>query len=191
MTMRSLGAVALLSVVLSSAASAQAPLTVQEKIINARSAAPASLSAEATVMDWPETEGGDFVVLEEGTNGWTCLPDMPFTDGNDPECADEMWMEFYRAFKAGTEPEYTRIGLSYMIAPGGSSSSNTDPSATGPTPDNEWGFDPPHLMIVLPDAGDLEGLPTSRGTGGPWVMYPGTPYAHIMVPIEDKPVGKR
>lgn len=74
-----------------------------------------------------------------------------------------------------------------MIAPGGSPSSNVDPTATGPTPDYEWGFDVPHPMIVVPDPSHLEDLPTKRSGAAPWVMYQGTPYAHIMVPIEDMP----
>lgn len=78
-----------------------------------------------------------------------------------------------------------------MIAPGGSPRSNIDPTATGPTPNNEWGFDVPHLMIVLPNEADLKGLPTTRDGGGPWVMYPGTRYAHIMVPVVDRNEGTR
>ena len=30
----------------------------------------------------------------------------------------------------------------------------------------------------------LDSLPTDPKNGGPWVMFKGTPYAHIMVPIE-------
>jgi len=37
----------------------------------------------------------------------------------------------------------------------------------------------------VPDAAALEGLPTHPDAGGPWVMYKGTPFAHIMVPIKD------
>ena len=41
------------------------------------------------------------------------------------------------------------------------------------------------LMIVVPDPKHLEGMPAKRSNGGPRVMFAGTPYAHIMVPIED------
>jgi hypothetical protein len=81
---------------------------------------------------------------------------------------------------------FSRVGgISYMIAPGGSWASNTDPSGTSEKPDNQWGFDGPHLMIVVPNADALKGLPTTRTSGGPFVMYAGTPYAHIMIPLSN------
>ena len=40
------------------------------QINSAMSAAPASISANAKVIDW------NFKTLREGNNGWTCLPDM-------------------------------------------------------------------------------------------------------------------
>lgn len=164
---------------------AQANSSAQSKIANAMEAAPSSISAQATIKDWPATEGGEIVTLRDGTNGWTCLPDYPGTDGNDPMCVDEPWLGFLHAMMTGSEPpRASRLGIGYMIAPGGAYTSNTTPGATAPTPDNQWGFDPPHLMVLAPDHGMLEGLPTRREGGGPWVMFPGTPFAHVMVPIE-------
>ncbi len=29
----------------------------------------------------------------------------------------------------------------------------------------------------------LNGMPTDPNSGGPWVMFQGTPYAHIMIPV--------
>ena len=46
-------------------------------IKNAMSAAPPSISAKATIMGWATEEGGDMPVLRKGSNGWTCMPDMP------------------------------------------------------------------------------------------------------------------
>ena len=54
-----------------------------DPIQSARSAAPASISAEATVMDW------DLNVISEGSNVWTCLPDRPDTPGPDPWCVTD------------------------------------------------------------------------------------------------------
>ena len=54
------------------------------------------------------------------------------------------------------------------------------------TADNDWGYDPPHVMIVEPSPDALKGLPTSRSSGA-WVMWAGTPYAHIMAPVGSKP----
>jgi hypothetical protein len=70
-----------------------------------------------------------------------------------------------------------------MIAPGGGMASNSDPYAMAETADNHWGLHKPHMMIVVPDLRSLEGLSTDPENGGPYVMYAGTPYAHIMAPV--------
>jgi hypothetical protein len=36
--------------------------------------------------------------------------------------------------------------------------------------------------MIISDAALLEGLPTDPKNGGPWVMWKGTPYAHVMIP---------
>jgi hypothetical protein len=40
-----------------------APMTHQQKIANAMSAAPAEISRNATIKDWPAKEGGELRVL--------------------------------------------------------------------------------------------------------------------------------
>lgn len=67
-------------------------MTAEEKIANAMTAAPASIAGKATILDWPAKEGDKPAVLRAGTNGWSCLPDMPDTEGNDPACLDQPWM---------------------------------------------------------------------------------------------------
>jgi hypothetical protein len=170
--------------VVPAAAFAQTNGSRDAKIREAMTAGPASITANATIMDWPATEGGAPVELRRGTNGWTCFPDLPATEGSDPMCLDEVWLQFFDAFLKKEAPRATRIGIGYMAGHGGAHGSNTDPFATGPTATNEWGHDPPHIMIIVPDLRALEGLPTSRDSGGPWVMFRGTPYAHIMLPVE-------
>jgi hypothetical protein len=163
--------------------------TAAEKIANAMAAAPAAISANATIMDWPSAPGTQPAVLRQGTNGWTCFPDEPGTDGNDPMCLDGEFTKWVRAMVTHTAPQLAGVGIGYMIAPGGASGSNTDPYAMAPTADNQWGFDPPHLMIVVPDVHALAGMPTTRTAGAPWVMWSGTPYAHIMAPVTAPPPG--
>lgn len=162
---------------------AQGNTSTAGKIANAMAAAPISISEKATIMDWPAAEGGQMVTLRAGTNGWTCLPDFPNTQGNDPMCVDDQWMGLMGAMMTKTSPKVSHAGVAYMIAPGGAYTSNKDPYAMKGTADNEWGFDPPHVMILVTDPSALQGLPSTRQSGGPWVMWTGTPYAHIMVPI--------
>src|SRR5262245_15080754 len=54
-------------------------MTKAQKIANAMTAAPASISEKAAVLDWPGDDGGQPMTLRAGTNGWSCLPDMPET----------------------------------------------------------------------------------------------------------------
>jgi hypothetical protein len=160
-----------------------ANMTKEQKIANAMAAGPSDLSGKATIMDWPAKEGAPLTVLRAGTNGWTCLPDAPNTTGNDPMCLDQPWMSWIESYLAKKTPRITRIGIGYMIAPGGAAGSNTDPFATSATADNHWGHHPPHVMIVVPDPKVLDGMSTDPMNGGPYVMFKGTPYAHIMAPV--------
>ena len=157
-------------------------MTKAEKIANAIAAAPAGITAKATVYDWPSKEGMAPEVLRTGSNGWNCFPDMPETKGNDPMCVDEPWMDWLQAYLAKKSPAITRVGVGYMTAPGGGWASNTDPFAMKETADNHWGQHAPHVMIVVPDTKTLAGISTDPKNGGPYVMFPGTPYAHIMAP---------
>ncbi len=43
-----------------------------------------------------------------------------------------------------------------------------------------------HLMMLVPDRSDLEGVSTDHLNGGPWVMWPETPYAHLMIPVDSR-----
>ncbi len=158
-------------------------MTAAEKITNAMSAAPSSISSKATILDWPAKEGEKPLTLRAGSNGWSCLPDMPDTEGNDPACLDGPWMQWVEAYMSKATPRLTHVGVGYMTAAGGGWASNTDPYAMKQTADNHWGHHEPHLMIVVPDVKSLDGMSTDPNNGGPYVMYAGTPYAHIMAPI--------
>ncbi len=81
------------------------------------------------------------------------------------------------------QPKVEQIGIAYMLV-GGSDASNDDPFAVAPKPGEPRLVAPPHVMIVVPDPKQLDTLPTDPHSGGPWVMYKGTPYAHIMVPVQ-------
>lgn len=146
------------------------------KVESALSAAPAELAKNAAVMDW------DHTVLKQGTNGWTCFPDVPDTPGNDPMCLDAQWVKWADGWMNKRKPMVEALGLAYMLR-GGTDASNTDPYATSPAPGETWVHSGPHLMVVVPDPAALEHLPTDPYSGGPWVMWKGTPYAHIMIPV--------
>jgi len=149
-----------------------------EMIASAMSAGPPSIADNATITDLAGN------VLREGTNGWTCTPDNPDADGTDPWCFNQPWAELRAALFAGEEPELSGIGIAYMLA-GDAPVSNLYPGATEPTEDNQW-LNPigSHLMIVAPGDDPWAGYPVDPTNGGPWIMWPDTPYEHLMVPID-------
>lgn len=151
-------------------------------IEEALSAAPADLAKGATVKDW---EGN---VLKEGDNGWTCLPTTPDVGargGANPMCNDAVWMEWADAYLNKKDYAGGKFGVSYMLA-GDGGASNIDPYPEGPTDDNQWIVEGPHLMLLVSDLAALEGMSTDPWNGGPYVMWKGTPYVHIMVPVDSE-----
>ncbi len=154
--------------------------TPEWKIQNAMSSAPEAIASAATVMDWPATPGGQMAQLRAGTNGWTCFPDEPNTPSNDPMCLDQSFLAWADAWQNKKPVQIKQVGFGYMLQ--GGEGSNTDPYATKPTPDNQWGKAGAHVMMVVPNAAALEGYTTDPNAGGPWVMWKGTPYVHVMMP---------
>lgn len=145
-------------------------------VANALSAAPASVAAGATVV------GHDGRTLRTGTTDWVCMPDLPDVPNDTPMCLDAPWRGFIDAWMKKQVPTVTRMGFGYMLQ-GDMPVSNADPFATAPTPTNQWIADgAPHVMILVPDQRLLDALPTDPTSGGPFVMWKGTPYAHVMVP---------
>jgi len=157
--------------------------TDEEKIEAALASAPPEVSAGARVLDWPSEPGGDFRVLREGDNGWTCLPDPPADDNFEPMCNDAEWMAWFRSYVSGEEPQTGRMGISYMLNSRWATS-NVDPTATEATPDNMWVEGGGHVMIIVPDEAMLSQYPTEPGPGA-YVMWPGTPWVHLMLPMEE------
>ena len=157
---------------------------IQKKIEEAMSAAPRSISAHATIMDYPSDPDGEMIVLREGTNGFTCFPDNPHMPGKNPMCIDAQVMELLlKAVPERRDPNITQTGFGYFLQ-GGAPRSNANPWDAGPTPDNEWmEMQVPHIVVVSPDTTIFKGLPTKMDNGGPWIMWSGTPYVHIMIPV--------
>ena len=150
----------------------------EAQIESAMAAGPASIAENATIMD---VDGE--TVLREGSNGWTCFPDANATPTSDPMCIDETWMGWLEALVAGEEPNTQVVGLAYMLA-GGSDASNTDPFAAGPEEGNEWITSPAHVMLIMPGDIDQTVYTTDPLSGEPFIMWAGTPYEHIMMPVD-------
>lgn len=146
-----------------------------DAVADALSAAWPGMADGAKVVDW------DGNVLKEGANGYTCMPSPPTAGG--PMCLESEWMQWAEAWQNKTDFTADALGISYMLAgDGNGGASNIDPYAKNPTEDNEWVVEGAHLMILAP-SDLLDAFPTDPDNGGPYLMWKGTPYAHIMVPI--------
>jgi len=157
------------------------------KISQAMKAGPADITKNATVVEMDEK--GGMKQLRAGNNTWTCML-LPAGPGvSDAMCADPTWKAWGDAYMAKKSPQVKTMGLAYMLQ-GDHGGSNTDPFATQPTATNQWVVAPPHVMVLVPDPRLLDSLPTDPHAGGAWVMYKGTPYAHIMVPLAPVPASK-
>jgi hypothetical protein len=151
-------------------------------IKSAESAAPAAIASNAAI--YGVDDKGSMKTLREGKNGWWCMPDSPATPGPDPMCGDANAMEWAMAWIGKTAPPKGKVGFMYMLA-GGTDASNTDPYATSPTETNNWIKTGPHVMVM--NAMDMmAGYPTDANpdTSKPYVMWSGTPYAHLMLPVK-------
>jgi hypothetical protein len=154
-------------------------------IREALSAGRPEMAKTATVKDW------DGNVLKQGDGPYTCFPTPPTmkkTGGKAPMCLDKTWQDWATAWQNKKDFKADHVAVGYMLE-GDTGASNTDPYAQSPTSDNHWVVSGPHTMVLVPDASQLDAISDDPNNGGPFVMWKGTPYAHIMVPVGKKASG--
>jgi hypothetical protein len=113
----------------------------------------------------------------EGNNGFTCMPGNPKVIGQPPMCADAAAMQWSADFETHkAKPTNTEPGIIYMLA-GATQRSDTNPYDTT-SPPIPIG---PHWMIMWPFDPKSTGLPTTHKPTGAYIMWAGSPYAHVHV----------
>ena len=150
----------------------------EEYIRDAVQGAPERISGQAAVIRIEP--GGKTSSLRPGSNGFTCalFPDASLA----PVCADGPgWAWLTAALSNKPKPPNTRPGIAYM-AKGGIHYEMPDGkivmAASAQTKEVK---EPPHWMILWPFDPAKSGLPTRPNAGGAYVMFEGTPYAHLMI----------
>jgi hypothetical protein len=159
------------------------PKTDQEMIANALAAAPSAVAMGAAVIAFDAK--GNVRVLRQGTNQFTCIPDDPSNPANDPICVDANGLEWVKAYVSRTEPPKGKVGFAYMLQ-GGTTPSNVEPFATEPPAGTSWMQEPPHVMVMNYGA-SVAGYPEPgehADMSQPWVMWAGSPFEHLMLPVE-------
>lgn len=182
--------VAVIAIILSagpkvySQASADDPSdTTDAKIARAMSAGPSEIAQSAKIVD--KDAQGNTVVLREGSNGFTCMPGNPKVIGDPAMCADGPSMQWLADFMAHKpKPTNTVPGITYMLA-GATQRSDSDPHDQN----NPAITVPPHWMIMWPFDAKATGLPTTHRDTGAYIMWSGSPYAHMH--IMGRPTGKQ
>ena len=162
---------------------AAASMDDKKLIDSAMQAAPGKVASGATIVAMQPD--GSMRTVRAGNNGFTCMADNPATPGPDPMCMDAAAMEWAGAWVGHKPPASGKIGLMYMLA-GGTDASNTDPYATKPDASNHWVETGAHVMIVGADQAFYDMYPKDADpdTSVPYVMWPGTPYQHLMAPVK-------
>jgi hypothetical protein len=183
---RSYAAMTLLTTVLLTVATAFAqssdrlPVTDAEKIAHALRAAPAFITKNATVLDWRSARGGEYRLLRKGSNEWACLPAIPGDPHDEPDCFDQVFLQFIKDSMAGLTPNVQRIGISYMYV--GKWVPNRS-HAVGSGAEFHVG---PHIMIIGLDQKAMQTLNRDGSNGGSYVNHlPGRSELYLVIPIRE------
>jgi manganese oxidase len=180
------------SLALSQPIRAQAKLpTPEQQIAAAVLPLPEGMRAGATVLGYRKE--GELSELRKGTNGMTCLADDPALAPFHVACYHESMEPFMargRALRAegitGDQVDTVR----FREVDEGRLKMPTDPAALWSLSGPPGSWDPatnevkggrPLYVIYIPFATEAStGLPAVPAQGIPWIMFPGTPKAHIM-----------
>ena len=157
-----------------------------EQVIAAASRGGPEFISRNAAIAWIDSAGA-LHPIREGTNGFTCVivrPD-PFAGAI---CGDQNAAAWLLAMLHGAAapPAMTGPGIAYM-AEGGSHYEDAQgnvlmehelsPHAAGSHRVREQ----PHWMLIWPFDPAKSGFPTKENGTGSYIMFAGTPWAHVMV----------
>jgi hypothetical protein len=136
-------------------------------------AGPPDVASAARIVD--KDDQGKIIVLREGQNGFTCMP--AHGDTSPAMCADAASMQWFADFDAHKpKPTNTVPGITYMLA-GATQRSDSDPYDKTSPLIHIGG----HWMIMWPFDPMTTGLPMKHKQTGAYIMWGGTPYAHLHI----------
>jgi hypothetical protein len=147
-------------------------------IRKAEAGAPASISKDASIARVDKS--GNVSVVREGSSHFTCasVPSM----GIPSICADKNgwdWMTSAMAHK--DKPSNDEPGVAYMMQGGTHFETADGQIMMEPSAKTHPVKEPPHWMLLWPLDPAETGLPTHPSPGGAYIIFQGTPYAHLLV----------
>lgn len=154
-------------------------MSKEKQIAIALSAAPPEIAKDAAVMVYDGE--GKLVEAKKGTNGFVCYPDISKLSDPDPICNDPAADRWFNDLLSGKpKPTNSVPGISYM-ARGGWHFEKDGRIVMEDGPGVKKVQEPPHWMIFWPFDGKTTGIPDLPGRLGTYIMFDGTPYAHLMI----------
>lgn len=167
------------------------PAPVAQQVASAVLPLPADMRAAATVMGYRTAD--DLVVLRAGTNGMRCLADDPkdkrfhvacYNDGLEPFMARGRALRKSGVTGANVDSvRFKEVESGTLPMPKGAAAlyQMTDPAGKYDAVKNEIPDATSLYVIYIPGATVAStGLSIVPQQTGPWLMFPGTPKAHIM-----------
>jgi len=164
---------------------ARSVLAQEEQIRTAVLPIPEAERADATVLGY---RNGDLVTFRKGTGGFVCLADDPNGEGFQVACYHQTlaaYMTRGRELRAEGVAGQESIARRWEEIEAGELSFPDQPAALHQL----FGESAEHLdslkrltVVYLSYATAEEtGIPATPEGGGPWLMFPGKPTAHVMI----------
>ena len=167
------------SLVVASQARAQAATGDARYIKAAESGAPADISSKAAIVKIDAK--GAMTTVRTGTNGFMCFVGVP-GDADAPFCGDQNALSWVAAAASGQpKPTNTAPGIAYMAQGGVHHETASRDVMMMPAANTHPVKEPPHWMLMWAFDPAASGLPTKENAGGVYIMFAGTPYAHLMI----------
>ena len=168
---------------------AQSPPDAQTQIAAATKAAPPPLRETATVLGYDDQM--ELTMLRDGDGSLVCLADDPEEEKFHASCYHkslEPFMKRGRELRKQGKPRAAVDSIRRAEIEDGTLSYPDRPTAlynVSGTYDTEAdtvrNASRLRVLYVPYETAETTGLPTSP-QGGPWLMEPGTPWAHVMIP---------
>ena len=102
-----------------------------------------------------------------------------------PACSDKEAIKWMMAYMAGKKPQLDNDGWMWMLH-GDVGEDNLKAGVLNKkdsTP-GQWIESGPHLMLMPKDPSSLDNMNADFTNGAPYVMFPKTIWAHVMIPVE-------
>jgi hypothetical protein len=141
-------------------------------------AAPSHIAKEAGIMIYGAD--GKLTETKKSANGFTCIPTVMNLPVPDPMCMDaavQQWMT--DLMNNAPKPTNTVPGIAYMAH--GGSHFEKDGKVVMSGDGAKIVKEPAHWMVMWPFDATATKLPTAPNPSGVYIMFDGSPYAHLMV----------